>query len=159
MTAALGQCDYPAGFSDRAYEIAPDAKTTRVGDSQGMRLGQDVDDLSPGGSDRYSTYDLDAQGSVLGVEDEQGTFDDPDSSGEDSDNKCDYDPYGALQDPEPGNAEADPNAELPDEATDNPFRYQGFYYDSGIQSYSMQAPVPARHRPLPEPGPLRSRRR
>jgi len=29
--------------------------------------------------------------------------------------------------------------ELTDTATKNPFRYEGFYYDSGIQGYDMQA--------------------
>ena len=81
----------------------------------------------------------DAAGSVIGLEDDEGTFDDPDSPGDDSDNRYDFDPYGSLQDPEPGNSVSDVEAELPTAAASNPFRYEGFYYDSGIASYDMQA--------------------
>ena len=109
-------------------------------DSQGMRIGQQLEPKGEGaGQPTYSTYDHDGAGSVIGLEDDEGTFDDPDSPGEDSDNRYDFDPYGSLQDPEPGNSVSDVEAELPTAAASNPFRYEGFYYDSGINSYDMQA--------------------
>ncbi len=110
-------------------------------DAQGMRLGQEVSKPTSGGAteSHYSTYEHDAGGSVIGLEDESGTFDDPTNGKSDSDNAYHYDPYGQVMDPDPGNSTADVEAELGDAAAENPFRYEGFYYDSGIQSYDMQA--------------------
>ena len=38
-----------------------------------------------------------------------------------------------------GPIQADPEERLSAEAKDNPFRFQGFYYDSGVKDYDMQA--------------------
>ncbi len=110
-------------------------------DAQGMRLGQTVSKPTSGGASEshYSTYEHDAGGSVIGLEDESGTFDDPTNGGTDTDNVYHYDPYGEVMDPDPGNSITDVETELGDAAAENPFRYEGFYYDSGIQSYDMQA--------------------
>lgn len=110
-------------------------------DSRGIRLGQQRAEQGPGvpAAPEYSTYDNDALGSVIGLEDEEGTFDDPGSSGDDTDNSYDLDPYGTVLDPDPGNAEADVEEELGEAASENPFRFEGFYYDSGVESYDMLA--------------------
>ena len=52
-----------------------------------------------------------------------------------------YDPYGELikGDGDPGEPTCGATGELSDEACDQPFRFQGFYYDSGIKTYDMQA--------------------
>jgi RHS repeat-associated protein len=42
--------------------------------------------------------------------------------------RYDYDPYGEL--------DSDPTDP---EAAANPFRFEGFYFDSGVRSYDMQA--------------------
>ena len=109
---------------------------------------------------RYSTYEHDAAGSVIGLEDGSGSFDDPARPGGEAEDLYHYDPYGELMDPDPGNATADVEAELGDAARENPFRFQGFYYDSGIESYDMQArQYRPRRRPLPQPGSLPGRGR
>ena len=116
----------------------PDETKSYDYDSQGLRLGIDVKQ----GTEQkpYSAYDLDGSGSVIGLEDSEGTFDDPDSAGTDDDNRYHFDPYGGLVDPDPGDILGqDAETELPEAAQENPFRFEGFYYDSGIQSYDMQA--------------------
>lgn len=45
-------------------------------------------------------------------------------------NRYQYDPYGEL---EAGGGASNPDAES------NPFRFQGFYYDSGVNTYDMKA--------------------
>ena len=52
-----------------------------------------------------------------------------------------YDPYGELikGDGDPGEPTCGATGEMSDEACDQPFRFQGFYYDSGIKTYDMQA--------------------
>jgi RHS repeat-associated protein len=94
-------------------------------DSQGDRVGQQV---TTGATNRYRAYVKDANGSVLGLEDGDGVVDD----GTDPDGKSakyEYDPYGDLENPDT----------LNEEAEDNPFRFEGFYFDSGVKSYDMQA--------------------
>ena len=68
---------------------------------------------------------------MIGLEDEV--------SGEVSaDDEYHYDPYGDLLDTDPGDQQS-AEEELSGEAQSNPFRFEGFYYDSGIESYDMQA--------------------
>lgn len=86
-------------------------------DSMGERQGQQVTD---GAENHYRSYRKDANGSVLALEDDTGAV----PAGE----RYEYDPYGEL--------DAEPTD---DEAKANPFRFEGFYYDSGVQSYDMHA--------------------
>ena len=96
-------------------------------DSMGSRQGQASTDDE--GTD-YHAYGKDANGSVTEIEESDG------SVGEDD--TYPYDPYGELEDPDPTD-ESSPEDELGEEAQANPFRFQGFYYDSGVESYDMQA--------------------
>jgi RHS repeat-associated protein len=106
-------------------DVDEDGKTRSYDyDSQGDRVGQQV---TSGSTSRYRSYVKDANGSVLALEDDNG---DIDRGG--ADNKSavyDYDPYGNLENAGDLNGEAD----------DNPFRFEGFYYDSGVQTYDMLA--------------------
>jgi RHS repeat-associated protein len=101
-------------------------------DSQGHRLDKATKSPSDTTPPEVRTYATDANGSVEGLENEDGEF------GEDGEDTYLYDPYGENEkvgDPE----DPDPDAGLSDEAKDNPFRYEGFYYDSGVKSYDMEA--------------------
>ena len=81
----------------------------------------------------YRSYAKDANGSVEGLELDSGEF--VDGRGETPNYQ--YDPYGELEDDNGnGNTEDDVGGE---EARENPFRFEGFYYDSGIKTYDMQA--------------------
>jgi RHS repeat-associated protein len=93
-------------------------------DSQGDRVGQQV---QTGASNRYRAYVKDANGSVLGLEDDNGVVDD--GAGDGKSTRYEYDPYGELE-----NASS-----LEDEAEENPFRFEGFYYDSAVKTYDMLA--------------------
>ncbi len=109
-------------------------------DSQGQRLGSTTK-KSGQSAGAFDNYDLDASGSVVGIENPDGSFDK--TNGSANNGRSDlyrYDPYGQLLDPDPGDLDGrDAEAELTDAADQNPFRFEGFYYDSGIQSYDMQA--------------------
>jgi RHS repeat-associated protein len=87
-------------------------------DSHGERLG--TDHLQTGTTPRYRPYATDANGSVVGLEDD---------SGQPGSRSYEYDPYG-----EQTNAPSDD----PD-ANDNPFRFEGFSYDDTVDTYDMQA--------------------
>ena len=76
----------------------------------------------------YRAYSTDAGGSVEGLEEADGSVE--------PQNAMDYDPYGQLQ-RAPG--EQQPGENLGQPAKDNPFRFEGFYADSGLQTYDMQA--------------------
>ena len=84
--------------------------------------------------DRYQSYAHDANGSVEGIEHADGTLP--------STEQYPYDPYGRLEsasrqiDDPPNEAE---NELATADMKDNPFRFQGFYYDAGTQTYDMQA--------------------
>jgi RHS repeat-associated protein len=99
-------------------------------DSQGVRRGQSY---SPGAGSNvpggYRSYTTDANGSVVALEDSTGKAEEDYS----------YDPYGELLDPGTGDRLADPEAELSARAQANPFRFEGFYYDSAVRTYDMQA--------------------
>ncbi|MCP9491792.1 MAG: hypothetical protein MSC31_18245, partial [Solirubrobacteraceae bacterium MAG38_C4-C5] len=98
-------------------------------DSQGDRQGQQTDQAT---GTRYRPYAKDANGSVLGLETGEGEV--PETE------RYDYDPYGELdRKPPVGDAADDPDAGLSQDAKDNPFRFQGFYYDSGVKTYDMHA--------------------
>jgi RHS repeat-associated protein len=53
-------------------------------------------------------------------------------------NRYVYDPYGELEKKDP-TSPTEAEDELGKQAQDNPFRYEGFYYDSGVKTYDMQA--------------------
>ncbi|MDQ3740522.1 MAG: RHS repeat-associated core domain-containing protein, partial [Actinomycetota bacterium] len=95
----------------RAYDYSSDFE----------RLGMDRSDASGSASSSYSSYLKDANGSVTGMTGDGGAKL-PDANYR-------YTPYGELE---------DPNA-LAEEGADNPFRFQGFYYDSGVKTYDMKA--------------------
>lgn len=79
----------------------------------------------------YRAYAKDANGSVIGLEKDDGTIAE--------DERYDYDPYGEL-DCKPAVNPDDLEEGLSPEAKANPFRFQGFYYDSGVKTYDMHAP-------------------
>jgi RHS repeat-associated protein len=75
---------------------------------------------------KYRSYSLDANGSVERLEDANGSFG-SDTTGATS---YRYDPYGQTIGPDaPDNSDA----------ANNPFRFQGFYFDESAGSYDMQA--------------------
>ena len=66
-----------------------------------------------------------------GLEDDKGEIAD--------DDQYLYDPYGENEKVPAAGHEKDDDAGLSDAAKDNPFRFEGFYYDSGVRNYDMQA--------------------
>jgi RHS repeat-associated protein len=97
-------------------------------DSALERLGYQSTDSSPAVPDDYRSYDKDANGSVIGLERDDGSIA--------PDERYHFDPYGDLD--RPGHQT---ESELSPQAQDNPFRFEGFYYDSGVKSYDMHARV------------------
>lgn len=91
-------------------------------DSAGDRLGVFIWDLM---DMRYRSYAKDANGSVTGLEDPDGSIADR--------QRYDYDPYGELL------AASDSGQAPSGDALLNPFRFEGFYYDANVGSYDMQA--------------------
>jgi RHS repeat-associated protein len=54
--------------------------------------------------------------------------------------RYDYDPYGELDREAPVASTGDElESGLDEDARDNPFRFEGFYYDSGVKTYDMYA--------------------
>jgi RHS repeat-associated protein len=101
-------------------------------DSNGRRLGQSVQPADAEDPD-YRTYAVDANGSVEGLENGDGRF------GADDQDTYLYDPYGEPEDVAPQGQEDEEDAGLSPNAHDNPFRFEGFYYDSGVRTYDMRA--------------------
>jgi RHS repeat-associated protein len=99
-------------------------------DASGERFGYTSRD--GGGALSYRSYALDASGSVTGLEGDGGVVADNE--------KYEYDPYGEMI---KGNGDLGEPAcgagGMSDQACEQPFRFQGFYYDSGIKTYDMQA--------------------
>ena len=99
-------------------------------DSQGDRQGQQIQDDA---GRRYRPYAKDANGSVVGLENADGEI----AASE----RYDYDPYGEL-DRKPVDEDATSEAAqlgLSEDAAENPFRFEGFFYDSGVKTYDMHA--------------------
>lgn len=94
-------------------------------DSSGERLGEDTMPSDDPAAGVYSAFDSDANGSTVGLEDADGTI----TRGGANSSAYDLDPFGETRN----------EAQLGTTARNNPFRFQGFYYDSGIQAYDMQA--------------------
>ncbi len=92
-----------------------------AGDRQGIEVEQDE-----GRSVRYDAYAKDVNGSVVGLEEPDGSLLE--------EKTYPYDPYGA-----PDVAGGDPEQSLHEDARDNPFRFQGFYHDAHTQTYDMHA--------------------
>lgn len=88
-------------------------------DSGLRRLGQTT--ATAGGTTSYRSYALDANGSVEGLEGDTGALAPNDT--------YNYDPYGEL----------DTQTGMSDAASAAPFRFQGFYSDSAVKTYDMQA--------------------
>jgi RHS repeat-associated protein len=106
-------------------------------DSQGHRLGQDRKPHGEPASDppKVKTYATDANGSVEGLEDDHGKFASDPQGRKDT---YVYDPYGESEKFTADVSEKeDPG--LSRDAKENPFRFEGFYFDSGVKSYDMQA--------------------
>jgi len=84
---------------------------------------------------KYMSYAKDANGSISGLEGSDGTIKPQD--------RYHYDPYGSLQDTSGTKPAGDPAASaektLTGDAQNNPMRFEGFYYDSGVKTYDMQA--------------------
>jgi RHS repeat-associated protein len=99
-------------------------------DSGGERFGYTSRDGQ--GALSYRSYQLDASGSVIGLEGDAGVVADNE--------KYEYDPYGEMikGDGSPGEP-ACGDGGMSDQACEQPFRFQGFYYDSGIKTYDMQS--------------------
>lgn len=98
--------------------------------ASGERLGR----LKGSGSTKeWRAYDTDAQGTVVGLEkptNGQTTPDVDPETGKEKLNTYETDPFGA-----PVGKESD----ISDEASANPFRFQGFYNDPETGTYDMQA--------------------
>jgi RHS repeat-associated protein len=99
--------------------------------SGGERLGQEKRPATS--SPTFHFYAKDGQGGVEGIESNSGTL--PDSA------KYKYDPFGNLECGGNGDCESQLGSVDGDSKAlkDNPFRYEGFYYDAGIKTYDMQA--------------------
>jgi RHS repeat-associated protein len=109
------------GLSDKlSLEQEDDGKTrTYDYDSAMQRVGQE----RVGGTERkYRAYALDANGSVVGLEADDGQIACQDT--------YNYDPYGQQIESECGSSA---------EADANPFRFEGFHFDPQAGSYDMQA--------------------
>ena len=127
--AYIGTSELLVSESVRTY--GADAATKRHTyeyDSRGDRQGQHTDATT---GKTYRAYAKDANGSVTGLEKADGTLPAAD--------RYDYDPYGEQDRKLPAGDEDDPDRGLSPEAKDNPFRFQGFYYDSGVKTYDMHA--------------------
>jgi len=99
-------------------------------DSQLQRQGQTTK-LTAAAPGSYRSFGKDANGSVEGLEDADGDIRECGASEPICrTDRYRYDPYGEMEDKE---------ADLSEEAKDNPFRFEGFYYDSGLKSYDMRA--------------------
>jgi RHS repeat-associated protein len=99
-------------------------------DSQLQRLGQQTKTST---TTTYRNYGHDANGSVEGLEDADGRIEDCTGSSPPPGCKSDsyrYEPYGSVEGSE---------NDLSDAAKDNPFRFQGFHYDSSVGVYDMHA--------------------
>jgi len=102
-----------------AREQDPGKTQTYDYDSAGQSQGQATSRL---GASTYRSFAKDANGSVEGLEGALGEIT-PAS-------RYDYDPYGKLENEQ---------AILDPAAKDNPIRFEGFRYDSGLKTYDMQA--------------------
>ena len=117
---------YVASTNDLAIETTADTTTganvTKRSydyDTDGNRQGQQA--IAPSTTTAYRPYATDAQGSVQGLEDTTGAI--PNGSA------YSYDPYGnPLSTGTPSQA-----------SQDNPFRFQGFYYDPTAGGYNALA--------------------
>jgi RHS repeat-associated protein len=106
--------------------------------STGQRKGANAQ--APSGGNTYHTYAVDANGSVTALENSSGGVSAGDS--------YHYDPYGnlelgasELQNAVSGGnfATATPENQLASDAQANKYRFEGFYYDSGVETYDMLA--------------------
>jgi RHS repeat-associated protein len=120
--------------------VALDSKTrTYDYDSEGERLGYErTKPNNPASTDEYRTYEKDANGSVVGLEQNDGAIADNEQYA--------YDPYGELRKPDLSAPmteryayEESETLGFSEEARDNPFRFEGHYYDSGVKLYDMGA--------------------
>jgi RHS repeat-associated protein len=75
----------------------------------------------------YRAYSLDANGSVEGLQDD---------TGDDSDQRYGYDPYGEALD---STGDPQDEADLSPDQQANPFRFEGHYYDAAFKTYDMKA--------------------
>ncbi len=122
---SLSQEQQFGGAETRSYDY----------DSRMQRLGMARRTLTrPVGS--YRAFSTDANGSVEGLEDEQGEV--PASD------KYAYDPYGQAAstsaNPTPEEEQNGPSeAALSEDARANPFRFEGHYYDTNSKTYDMRA--------------------
>jgi RHS repeat-associated protein len=98
-------------------------------DSQGERQGMQKEE---GAVFKYSAYAKDANGSVVALEESDGSTL--------TTKEYEYDPYGELDREAPQASSGDQlELGLDPDAKDNPFRFEGFYYDSGVKTYDMHA--------------------
>lgn len=126
---------------ERGTETLPTDSKTRTYDydSEGERLGYErTKPGDPTATDLYRTYEKDANGSVVGLEQNDGAIADNEQYA--------YDPYGELRKPdlsapmtERYQYEESETLGFSEEARDNPFRFEGHYYDSGVKLYDMGA--------------------
>ncbi|MDA0178749.1 polymorphic toxin-type HINT domain-containing protein [Solirubrobacter phytolaccae] len=88
-------------------------------DSDFGRIGQATDSTT--GHDYHSYFTDPTNGTVIGLEDSAGSIG--------TNDRYDLDPYGKQEDKDTPSPEAG----------ENPFRFQSHHYDSGLQTYDMQA--------------------
>jgi RHS repeat-associated protein len=123
-TGAVRDYSY-VGISEMLSREQGDDASIRSYDyhANGQRSGQTV---ATGETRNHREYSTNANGSVEGLEHATtGVI----ATGTDGD-AYEYDPYGELETPESGLSVA---------AKENPFRFQGFYYDASTRTYDMNA--------------------
>lgn len=96
-------------------------------DSAYDRQGQSTKPDASAGS--YRAYTKDANGSVEGLEDKDGNLGSL-VPGSPNNDRYQYDPYGELE---------TSSGSLSTEANNNPFRFEGFYFEKAVEGYDMLA--------------------
>jgi RHS repeat-associated protein len=96
--------------------------------STGERLGQDRMVTSDPSDGIFRPYATDANGTVQGLEDQNGRTG---ATADGGSAQYETNPYGEELN----------SSTLGEPAQSNPFRFQGFYYDAGLKTYDMQARV------------------
>jgi RHS repeat-associated protein len=131
--------DYVADSNEVSQDTNTSGNLTDTYDynSSGQRMGANA---ATGSGNTYHPYAHDASGSVEALENKDGTVA--------TNNRYHYTPYGDLemgagdlqQAESSGNfSNATPENTLGADAQASKYRFEGFYYDSGVQTYDMLA--------------------
>jgi RHS repeat-associated protein len=131
-----GATAYDYGYVGTTEALSRESVPSKVRfydyDGAGGRLGQASAD-NDAATKTFHPYETDVNRNVVAVLPTTNTT-------PSADDKYDFDPYGELerQDFRSGHP-ASAEDQLSGQAQDNPFRYEGFYYDASVRTYDMQA--------------------